>query len=267
MCRLSWRRIRIFLYSGQFRVWVEEELVVWVPDCLGRQSELTSDSESSLKSSPVAMQSGVGAEEDEGLTKGNPILEEGRRGGSVSSTDGADRRSDDGPSAARLSRPEGETSSKVVGKGNDSIFFFRSGRKSKHRRKVIRRSHLSTVGNEGGDFSGSSGSIRPSKRNKAQVDDSDPFSLNRLLDQEVEAAQVIEARANKDVQEASLASNSARDNQASDNRGFIDLNSSASVESGSTTIVPEQVAATPLEGGNSDPDKGIDKEYKAVIIW
>ncbi|KAJ0814996.1 putative RNA recognition motif domain, nucleotide-binding alpha-beta plait domain superfamily [Helianthus annuus] len=114
----------------QFRVWMEEELVDWVPDCLDRESELSMDSESPLKSSPVAMQSVVGAGEDVGLSKGNPILEEVRGGGSVSFSAGELRRSDDEPSVVRLSKPAGESSSKVAGKGNVGIFYFKSGGKS-----------------------------------------------------------------------------------------------------------------------------------------
>ncbi|MFS7976509.1 hypothetical protein Hanom_Chr10g00893251 [Helianthus anomalus] len=174
------------------------------------------DSESPLMSSPVAMQSVAGTGEDVGTSKGNPIREDVRGAGSVSFSSGEYRRVDDEPPIVCSSRHREDSSSKAAGIRNVGIFLFKSGGKSKRRRKFIRRSHRSPEGMDGGVFSGSSSSNRPSKRNRAQVVDSDPFSLNRLLDQNVEVAIDSEAHANVAFQEASLDKDPVRGRWGSD---------------------------------------------------
>ncbi|KAJ0785886.1 hypothetical protein HanOQP8_Chr02g0048471 [Helianthus annuus] len=108
----------------QFRVWVEEELVAWVPDCLGRELQSSNSLESPLLSSPVVHRPVVNDGEDEEVSTGDSNPEGVRAGGSVPESSGVARKNDGVPPFGCQSNKVGETSSKVGGIRNNGIFFF-----------------------------------------------------------------------------------------------------------------------------------------------
>ncbi|MFS7913005.1 putative RNA-directed DNA polymerase [Helianthus anomalus] len=173
-----------------YRIMVEEELDVWIPDCLGRMSEGSSAMSSSLASSPVVKvtepEVGGGffgedevAGEDSGSAKGGACAGDSSKGGgnnNLSSKVQFNWQSFMGDSKGECSIVHGE--------GKKGVIFFKAGNKSKRRRKGGAR-------NLSGSFMDSPNSNpescergRPTKRNRAQLDEeSDPFSIDRILAQ------------------------------------------------------------------------------------
>ncbi|KAM0019345.1 putative RNA recognition motif domain, nucleotide-binding alpha-beta plait domain superfamily [Helianthus debilis subsp. tardiflorus] len=161
----------------RYRVWIEEEQELWIPDCLRRASSPSSSSSEPASSSPMASSPVVGTGDFEKSCQGEGSGEGEGFVGSEHEKDGVGTRSGEIPNG----QPFVSDDVSVPNLGGKSPFFFSSGRNSKRRRFKGRGSHAP----KGGSWvfnSGSSGPVRPIKRSKAPIsDDDDPFSLNKFL--------------------------------------------------------------------------------------
>ncbi|KAJ0890228.1 putative RNA recognition motif domain, nucleotide-binding alpha-beta plait domain superfamily [Helianthus annuus] len=173
------------------KILVEEELDVWIPDCLGNSSPVSSGNSSPLASSPV-----VNVEES--AVKGSGGAEEGEEvrveNGSANGDECAGGNSKGGGNNNQQSEVHfnwqpflGDcqgVGSDVHGDGTNGIVFFKASKKTKRRRKGgARNPSESALGSPVSGF-GSVDKGRPTKRNRAQLEeDSDPFSINRILAQ------------------------------------------------------------------------------------
>ncbi|MFS8003872.1 putative reverse transcriptase domain, fatty acid desaturase domain, acyl-CoA desaturase [Helianthus anomalus] len=178
-----------------YRVWVEEESEDFIPDCVQGTSVASMDEASPLQSSPIAQVPGSRNFESEGSRK-----VEGQDRGVESSLSGDSvdlgKRNNFNQEAAD-GVPEVGTISKDGGVGSNKIFFFESRKRQRRFKKYkVGRAQSFVEKSGGGDFLDSSEKGRPIKRSRAQVLDfdtvhhaaqvsvsSDPFSLNRLLEQ------------------------------------------------------------------------------------
>ncbi|MFS7905998.1 hypothetical protein Hanom_Chr01g00054251 [Helianthus anomalus] len=167
-----------------FRVWVEEEIEGWVPDCLGTGVQCRSEGKSPEQSSPVVRSADISDSENEECLYGNVAKEGVELCASVSKNDGENgscmHGKSKGPSFPLFdigSWLEEENTEK------DKIYYFKSKKRSypKRRRKVS--GPLSSP-HSPSDFLDSVEKGRPGKRPRAHMEDcSDPFSLDRLLNQ------------------------------------------------------------------------------------
>ncbi|KAF5759509.1 hypothetical protein HanXRQr2_Chr16g0742111 [Helianthus annuus] len=185
--------------NRRFRILVEEELDVWVPDCLGVVVGSSPAGSSPLVSSPV------GRPVDSGFPEGRFVEDEETcmGGGAIGNDDSIPSLSKnvgsgEGPNEVCINwlpfvDPGAGNVSNESGLMNGGIHYFKAGRKSKRFRKGGPKNQgVSNVGSPGG-FVDSSEKSRPKKRNRAQVvessekvheaEDSDPFSLDNLLNQ------------------------------------------------------------------------------------
>ncbi|KAJ0545535.1 putative RNA recognition motif domain, nucleotide-binding alpha-beta plait domain superfamily [Helianthus annuus] len=180
-----------------YRVWVEEEESIWVPDFLKRFGASSSGEDSPLQSSPVGQFpfEDVGGNVD-GRKMESQTVGEGS-GDSFSKDDTGKEGGSYDRSAEGFLHDHGKGSlSKVVGDKAGDIFFFKSKKRSRRYRKKAGRAHSRDPVNCHGEFMDSCEKIRPTKRNRAQMSNSDEdrfsnraqeavnsdlFSLNRLL--------------------------------------------------------------------------------------
>ncbi|KAF5769690.1 hypothetical protein HanRHA438_Chr14g0661901 [Helianthus annuus] len=166
-----------------FRVLVEEELDVWVPDCLGGSNSSPSCS-SPLQSSPVVGDWVPEVEVEEGSQRNSEPLGEGVEKGSGL----------EGGMAAGVNAKffdcslfeEGSVSKGVNEKVGDvsdkGVFLFKAKKKYKRRRKGGPSGQPAESGFCSNSILDSSGKDRPNKRSRAQAEeDSDPFSIMKLL--------------------------------------------------------------------------------------
>ncbi|KAJ0828992.1 hypothetical protein HanLR1_Chr00c0055g0700411 [Helianthus annuus] len=173
-----------------YRILVEEELDVWIPDCLGGMSGVSPAVSSPLASSPVVKvaepevgDSGFEEDEEIGLDEGSPrgdVQTGGSPKGGGSGNVFNDVQFNWQPFLGSC------TGGGPNSHGDDSqgIMFFKAGKKSKRRRKRGTRNLFSP--HMGSPINGieSSEKARPTKRNRAHLEEeSDPFSLDRLMAQ------------------------------------------------------------------------------------
>ncbi|KAJ0666857.1 putative RNA recognition motif domain, nucleotide-binding alpha-beta plait domain superfamily [Helianthus annuus] len=173
-----------------YRIMVEEETDAWIPDCLGGMSGVSPAGSSPLASSPVVRMAepevGDGEfEEDEEVG-----VDEGLSRGEVQSG-GSPKGGGSGNSVNDVQFNWQPFLKSCIGEGSNchgddtqGILFFKAGKKSKRRRKCGTRNHYSPQ--MGSPINGveSADKVRPTKRNRALLEeDSDPFSLDRLLAQ------------------------------------------------------------------------------------
>ncbi|KAM0057459.1 putative RNA recognition motif domain, nucleotide-binding alpha-beta plait domain superfamily [Helianthus debilis subsp. tardiflorus] len=185
--------------NRSFRILVEEEIDVWVPDCLGEVLGNSPTGSSPLASSPV------GRPVDSGSPGGGVgEVEETCMGGGAAGND------DSSPSLSKnVGQGEGPNEvsinwqpfvnlgvgkeSNEAGSMNEGIHFFKACGKTKRFRKGGPKSqNIPSAGSPVG-YVDSSEKNRPKKRSRAQVvessdlahedEDSDPFSLDKLLNQ------------------------------------------------------------------------------------
>ncbi|KAJ0818186.1 putative RNA recognition motif domain, nucleotide-binding alpha-beta plait domain superfamily [Helianthus annuus] len=175
-----------------YRILVEEELDVWIPDCLGGMSGVSPAVSSPLASSPVVRVAepevgDSGFEEDEEVG-----LDEGSSRGDVQ-TGGSPKGGGSGNVFNDVQFNWQPFLESCIGEGSNShgddtqgIMFFKARKKSKRRHKRGTRNHYSP--HMGSPINGveSSEKARPTKRNRALLEEeSDPFSLDRLLAQSI----------------------------------------------------------------------------------
>ncbi|KAJ0467686.1 putative RNA recognition motif domain, nucleotide-binding alpha-beta plait domain superfamily [Helianthus annuus] len=180
-----------------YRVWVEEEESIWIPDFLKRFDASPSGEDSPLQSSPVGQ---FPFEDDGGIGDGRKMdsqpVGEGS-GDSISKEDIGKVGGNDDRSAEGFLHEHGMGPySKVGGDNAGGIFFFNSKKRSRRFRKRAGRTQSRDPVKGHGDFLDSCERIRPTKRNRAQMSNSDEdlfsnraqeavnsdlFSLNRLL--------------------------------------------------------------------------------------
>ncbi|KAM0023457.1 hypothetical protein Hdeb2414_s0023g00639691 [Helianthus debilis subsp. tardiflorus] len=180
-----------------YRVLVEEEEEVWVPDCLKNFAAASSGEASPMQSSPVVHSPVDQLKEAERLSKLDSHVEVQGSGnacgiGGVGKVGNIEK---SGGVTASCGSDVG-SSSKKVGEETNRIFFFQSKKRQRRCRRKSGRAHSPPL--ERGNFLDSLEKVRPSKRCRAQsleegmAQDSnrvadpsspDPFSLNRLLDQ------------------------------------------------------------------------------------
>ncbi|KAM0037030.1 hypothetical protein Hdeb2414_s0014g00433401 [Helianthus debilis subsp. tardiflorus] len=186
-----------------FRIWVEEDPVDWVPDCLARDDGSDLGDVPSAEAVPVESMQGSGDGEKEvgsppgigGATEGSPTFnvpfpqtnksplheEREQAGMETCMVDGVSDREDPAGSDSKvggdlgtifnydafLGKVNRATSSEV---GNKGMFAFKSGKKSNRCRKFSSKSqNMGTVGSPN-CLLDSSEKSRPTKRNRAQVE-------------------------------------------------------------------------------------------------
>ncbi|KAJ0806725.1 hypothetical protein HanPI659440_Chr02g0092551 [Helianthus annuus] len=173
-----------------YRIMVEEELDVWIPDCLGRMTEGSSAMSSSLASSPVInvtdpeVGGGFFGEDEEageetGSAKGGACAGDTSKGG------GNNNHSSEVQFnwQSFMGDSKGECTN-VHGDGKKGIIFFKAGNKSKRRRKSGARNLSGSFMDSPNISLESCDKGRPTKRNRAHLDEeSDPFSIDRILAQ------------------------------------------------------------------------------------
>ncbi|KAJ0565309.1 putative RNA recognition motif domain, nucleotide-binding alpha-beta plait domain superfamily [Helianthus annuus] len=155
-----------------YRIMVEEELDVWIPDCLGRMEEGNSAMSSSLASSPV-----VKVPEPE---VGGGSFREDEEAGEVygSAKDGVQFNWE-----SFKGDIYGEGAN-VHGDRNKGVIFFKASKKSKRCRKGGAKNLSGSFMDSPYVNSESCERGRPTKRKRAQLDAvSDPFSIDRILAQ------------------------------------------------------------------------------------
>ncbi|MFS7934851.1 hypothetical protein Hanom_Chr05g00396491 [Helianthus anomalus] len=184
--------VKILWKDRVFRVWIEEEHEDWTPDCLGGavmdsspvvgSSDYRSPATGRVDSSPL-ISSPVARFSERGSQGGGEGNNEGTRmqGGAVNN----DKSAGGGPDNVNdirnvfnydcfLGNDSGSSSAPVGKKGP---FVFKSTKKSERQRK-------GACNIQGKSFVqlDSSEKARPSKRNRAQIEEnSDPFSIDKLL--------------------------------------------------------------------------------------
>ncbi|MFS7979722.1 putative RNA recognition motif domain, nucleotide-binding alpha-beta plait domain superfamily [Helianthus anomalus] len=173
-----------------YRIMVEEELDVWIPDCLGRMMEGSSAMSSSLASSPVVkvtdpeVGGGVFGEDEEvgvetGSAKGGACAGDSSKGGGNINHSAEVQFN----WQSFMGDGKGECNN-VHGDGKNGIIFFKAGNKSKRRRKSGARNLCGSFMDSPNFGLESCEKGRPTKRNRAHLDEeSDPFSINRILAQ------------------------------------------------------------------------------------
>ncbi|MFS8027356.1 hypothetical protein Hanom_Chr16g01497761 [Helianthus anomalus] len=242
-----------------FRVWVEEELEDWVPDCLGgHRAEyspgVSLDAESPvdcnggsspLASSPVVGFSGLG-----NRGGGEEVPEGSCMGGGEAFNE---KSADVGSEGVRdlrnvfnydsfLGNEMGSTS--VPSRNKKGMFVFMSGKKSKRLRKGGNNYQGSPV-----NFVDSGEKARPIKRSRAQIEeDSDPFSLDKFLDPKL-------FRDNSEVGDQASSGGGGKEIPCSGEGRCFDLNRS---------MVPESSVPSTGQGGGDKGDGG-DKDFEAWI--
>ncbi|KAF5772056.1 putative RNA recognition motif domain, nucleotide-binding alpha-beta plait domain superfamily [Helianthus annuus] len=173
-----------------YKILVEEELDVWIPDCLGRLSSVSSGTSSPLASSPVVnMEESV--KDGGGVGEGGEVRKESVSANGDACAGGNPK---DGGSNNLFSEVQfnwqpflgacGGAGPDVHGDGTNGIVFFKANKKTKRRRKGGAREPSGSV--LGSPVTGleSSDKGRPNKRNRAHMEeDSDPFSIDRILAQ------------------------------------------------------------------------------------
>ncbi|KAJ0714939.1 hypothetical protein HanPI659440_Chr13g0495091 [Helianthus annuus] len=182
-----------------FRILVEEELDVWVPDCIGAVVDVSPSGSSPAVASPVDRPVEPGFAGDDnvevegtcmgegavGVDEPTPSLSKGVGSGEVPNEVHISWESFVDPGARNLS--------KEVEINNGGIHYFKAGRKSKRFRKGGSKNMGAAVVGSPSGLMDSIEKGRPKKRNRAQVgeyskevlesEDNDPFSLDNLLNQ------------------------------------------------------------------------------------
>ncbi|KAJ0779785.1 putative RNA recognition motif domain, nucleotide-binding alpha-beta plait domain superfamily [Helianthus annuus] len=174
--------------NRSFRIWVEEELDVWVPDCLKGEVGESPATSSPMMSSQFGDQAvpgkhGEGNVEGEGLCMGNDSGRPRVQRHSMSNDDisGA------GPNVVSFNwQPFLESCAGKVPnpseKDNVGIHFFKASKKSKRLRKGGPKSNKEVNGGSPSFALDSTDRGRPKKRSRPPVEESsDPFSLDSLI--------------------------------------------------------------------------------------
>ncbi|KAF5820089.1 hypothetical protein HanRHA438_Chr02g0096171 [Helianthus annuus] len=175
--------------NRSFRIWEEEELDIWVPDCLGGVGGSNPAMSSPMASSPVGVPEDVGNlgefdVEDEELCMGEVMRGEEEPAHSLSSNGG----SDGVPNEVCFNwQPFLDSCSRNVpySSGNEKMgdHFFKATKKAKRFRKGGPSFHQVGNGASPSFVTDSSDKCRPRKRNRGTLEDtSDPFSLDNLFE-------------------------------------------------------------------------------------
>ncbi|KAJ0793180.1 putative RNA recognition motif domain, nucleotide-binding alpha-beta plait domain superfamily [Helianthus annuus] len=167
-----------------FRVWVEEELEEWVPDCLGSGDRCRSEGESSAKSSPVVDMSEYGDQGNEESLHVNGPKGDEVPGGSVSNK-GGEGGSEMHEKSKGPSFPAFDVGLwlEAGNSNNDKVYHFKSSKRNKSNRRPRSASGPSKSLGSHSTFLDSVERGRPGKRHRAQMEvNSDPFSLERLME-------------------------------------------------------------------------------------
>ncbi|KAJ0577372.1 hypothetical protein HanOQP8_Chr05g0189471 [Helianthus annuus] len=174
-----------------FKILVEEELDVWIPDCLGNSSQVSSGTSSPLASSPVANVEESAVKGSGGAVEGEEVRVEngsanrnacagGNSNGGGINIQHSDVHFDWQPFLGECKGVESE----VHGDGTNGVVFFKARKKAKRHRKSGTRNLPDSALDSPVSGVGSVDKGRPTKRNRAQLEeDSDPFSINRILAQ------------------------------------------------------------------------------------
>ncbi|KAJ0816364.1 putative RNA-binding domain superfamily [Helianthus annuus] len=182
-----------------YRIWVEEELNIWAPDCLGTPEDGSAAGSSSLASSPVGRPVDTGSSGnpfmgDEEACMGGGLVGEDVQTHSLSNKDSYG----EGPNEVCFNwqsfvDPCSGNVPNVSGNENGVIHFFKARKKSKRFRKGGPKSQGAVNLGSPSGLVDSIEKCRPKKRNRAQVVESherahevvnsDPFSLDKLINQ------------------------------------------------------------------------------------
>ncbi|KAJ0815252.1 hypothetical protein HanPSC8_Chr17g0795381 [Helianthus annuus] len=256
-----------------YRVWVEEELEDFIPDCLQRLSEDSVVDESSLKSSPIAQVPVNRSMGSEGLREVDSQDRGDDPGGLGFSVDFGNGNNINNSMAADngFSVPEDESIPEEGGEGSNKIFFFESRKRTRRFRRKASRAQSFGSKSGGGDFLDSSEKGRPIKRTRAQdldneVDQfkaqapvsSDPFSLERLLQQvgKVKDKVAVDQR----------SASSSRGTFVPSATGIpFDLNDKASSNFSEGSDLRRLADNSPMENGNLEKSSSVDLEVEATV--